>query len=370
MRKFSVKLILFLSPFLLALVVELFVLPVDFFCFRTVEALVVRKFKGILLGQFYPNMNLIKEEEGDLGHHTKYAVKRTAQWITDSYGYRKKGSDRLTYEVVIIGQSETFGSGLTQKEILSEVLEDRLSLGVYPLAPAGVNSFLKERRFILHPPEIVIVSSMERGIFLLPPPKISSRKKWTPYETARNTIRKMRANRWIQSLGVFLDRLYKMNMLRFIRASVKRGFSDREEKDLNRVDSKFGPVLFVRRANANKDVPEEKLNQAIQTIKSYHDLFKTKGIRFIFLAIPDKETIFYESLRTSRPVFLEQLTARLKRLGVEIVDTQQAFEEAFQKESVLLYQRDDTHWNGNAVRIAADLLTKVIEEKKNILPHS
>jgi hypothetical protein len=52
------------------------------------------------------------------------------------------------------------------------------------------------------------------------------------------------------------------------------------------------------------------------------------------------------------------------------LDTQQAFEKAFQKESVLLYQRDDTHWNGNAVIIAADLLTKVIEEKKSIFPHS
>jgi lysophospholipase L1-like esterase len=180
----------------------------------------------------------------------------------------------------------------------------------------------------------------------------------------------MRANRWIQSFGVFLDRLYKMNMLRFVRASVKRGFSDRGEKDLNRVDSEFGPILFLQGARANKEVPEEKLNQAIQTIKGYHDLFKSQGIRFIFLTTPEKETVFYKSLGTPRPVFLEQLTARLKQLGVEIVDTQQAFEEAFQKDSVLLYQRDDTHWNGNGVRIAADLLAKVIEEKKNVLPHS
>jgi hypothetical protein len=360
---------LLLSPFLLALVVELFVLPVDFFCFRAVEALAVREFKGILLGEFYPNMNLIKEEEGDLGHHTKYAVKRKVLWITDSYGYRKKASGRLKYEVVIIGQSETFGSGLTQNETLSEVLENRLSLGVYPLAPAGVNTFLKEKRFILHPPEIVIVSSMERGIFLLPPPKSSSRKRWAPYENARNRMREMRANRWIQSMGVFLDRLYKMNMFRFIRASVRRGFSSREGKKLSRVDSKFGTVL-IQRSNVNKEIPEEKLNQAIQTIKSYHDLFKRKGIRFIFLAIPDKETIFYESLGIPKPVFLQKLTARLKQLEVEIVDAQPVFEKAVQEDSVLLYQMDDTHWNGQGVRITADLLIRVIEEKKNIFPHS
>jgi hypothetical protein len=370
MRKFILKLILFLSPFFLALGVQLFVLPIDFFCFRAVEALVVRKFKNILPGQFYSNMNLIKEEEGDLGHHTKYALRRTVQWITDSYGYRKEGSNRLKYEVVIIGQSETFGSGLTQKEMLSEVLEGRLRLGVYPFAPASVNAFLKEERFILHPPEIVILSSMERAISLLPPLKISSRKIWVPYETVRNTIRKMRNNPWIQSFGVFLDRLYKMDMVRYIRASIRRGFSNRKENDLNRVDSKFGPILFLQGANANKSVPEGKLNEAVQTIKGYHDLFKSKGIRFIFLATPEKETIFYQSLGTPRPVFLEQLTARLEQLGVEIVCTQQAFENAFEKESILLYLRDDTHWNATAVRIAADLLTKVIQKKDEAVPHS
>jgi hypothetical protein len=353
----------------LALGFELFVLPIDFFTFRALEALVARKFKKVLPGHFYPNMNLTKEEDGDLGHHTKYAIKRTVQWITDSYGYRKKESDRLKYEVVIIGQSETFGSGLTQKQILSEVLEDKLNIGVYPFAPNSVNTFLKQERFILHPPDIVIVSSMEWATLYLVPLKSSSVKRWAPYETAGNIIQKVKEKRWVKSFFVFLDRVYKMNMLLYIRASIRREFSDREGKNLNLVDSKFGPILFLQGAKANKDVPEEKLNQAIQTIKAYHDQFKNKGIRFIFLVSPDKETIFYESLGTPRPVFLEQLTARLKQLGVEVVNTQPAFEKAFQKDSVLLYQRDDTHWNENAIRIAADLLIKVIKEKDSILPH-
>lgn len=361
------KLILFLSPFFLALGIELFVLPMDFFCFRAVEALTVRKFKNILPGQFYPNMNLVKEEKGDLGHHTKYASKRTVQWITDSYGYRKEGPDRSKYDVVIIGQSETFGSGLSQEEMLSEVLEDRLNLSVYPLAPASVNGFLKEGRFILHPPQIVIVSSMERAIPLLPSLKTSSKARWAQYENARKKVEEMKENRWIQSFGVFLDRLYKMNMVRYIRASIQRGFSNREENGLNRVDSKFGPILFLQGASANKKVPEETLNEAVQTIKSYHDLFKSKGIRFIFLANPEKETIFYGFFGSPKPVFLEQLTARLKQLGVEIVSTQRAFENAFEKESILLYQKDDTHWNGDGVRIAAELLTKAIEDKGKVL---
>ncbi len=347
---------------------ELFILPIDSFTFRVSEALVVRKFRNILPGRFYPNMTLTKEEEGDLGHHTKYASKRAVQWITDSYGYRKKGSDRLKYEVVIVGQSETFGGGLTQKQMLSEVLEDQLGLGTYPFAPAGVNTFLKEQRFIVHPPEIVIVSSMERFIFELPPLRISSVRKLPLLATLRNRAEKIKEYRWVQSLGVFLDRLYKMNMVRYLRATIERSFSDRERAHLIWADTKFGPILFFEGGKANEDVSEEKLNQATQTIKTYHDLFQRRGIRFIFLPVPNKESIFYESLGTRRPVFLKQLVTRLKQLGVETVDTQEAFEKVFQKDSVLLYQKDDTHWNAEGVKIAAELIKNLIKERKANAP--
>lgn len=140
-------------------------------------------------------MNLIKEEEGDLGHHTRYTSKRTVRWITDSYGYRKKESNRPRYEVVLIGQSETFGASLIQHEMLSEILEDQLIVEVYPFAPAGVNSFLKEKHSVLHPAEIVTVSGRERAIFELPPPKTPSVKTWGLYERIRNELRKMRENR-------------------------------------------------------------------------------------------------------------------------------------------------------------------------------
>jgi hypothetical protein len=62
------------------------------------------------------------------------------------------------------------------------------------------------------------------------------------------------------------------------------------------------------------------------------------------------------------------LISELKSYGVETIDTQKAFEEAFQKNQILLYHTDDTHWNGNGVRLTADLLAKAIEGKHKILP--
>ena len=93
-RKFILRFTLFLSPFLLFVGIEVFLLPVDRFTFRVWEALVVRKFELLLPGPFYPNMRVSKEEEGDLAHHTKFAQKRRVDWVTDTHGYRHKESGR------------------------------------------------------------------------------------------------------------------------------------------------------------------------------------------------------------------------------------------------------------------------------------
>lgn len=130
------------------------------------------------------------------------------------------------------------------------------------------------------------------------------------------------------------------------------------------LSSPYGPMFFMQGRWANQDVSQEKLDRAIQVIRSYRGVAESRGIRFIFLPIPNKENIFYECLGTRRPVFLEQLISQLKRHGVETVDTQRAFERASQKEKVLLYHTDDTHWNGNAVRITAGLIKELIQKKK------
>ena len=372
MRKFLAKSTLFLLPFVLAMGIELFILPIDFFTFRVWEALVIKKYYPILPGQFYPNMEVTKIEEGDLVHHTKFTYRRKVKWITDRYGYRKQNANRGKHEVVIIGDSNIAGSGLTQEDILSEVLERRLKVGVYPLSPGGIDTFLWEMRFRNDPPGIVIFASVERFIFYLPPFKISSNKVSTGFKQQIREMwyrfkNQMRQNWLIQCVGVNLDRIYKANMLQYLRASLRRMIESSGSQTIypDRFPSKYGPVFFLQGADANKDVPKDQFDKAVQVIKTYDQLLRSKGIRFIFLPIPEKENIYYETLQTKKPVFLEQLISTLKDLGIETVDTQTAFDDAFRK-GVLLYHTNDTHWNENAVKITADLIKELIERKKQI----
>jgi alginate O-acetyltransferase complex protein AlgJ len=362
MKRFFFKILLFLSPFLLAVGIELFVLPIDFFTFRVWEALLIRELRSILPGHFYPRMEIVKlETGGDLTHDTSFSISRRVTWITDRYGYRKKDSEGIKPWVVIVGDSNIMGTRLTQEEMLSEVLEQKLKVPVYPYAPVGsINTFLKDLRFIKNPPGVVIVSIIEREILNMPFPKLSEkRERFLSFYEWRDRIRQ---TKWIQSAGVLLDRLLKMNMLNYVRARIW----NRAIVDFCHFPSKFGPMYFVQGEAANKEVSHEHFHKTIKTIEAYNQVLKEKGIRFIFLPIPNKENIYHDFLpNPRRPVFLERLIQELKKRKIETVDTQKAFGDEYRKNSALLFFLDDSHWNPSGVRLAADRTVKLIEEKGN-----
>lgn len=318
MKKFVLKFVLFLLPFSAAIGIELFILPIDIFTFRVWEAVEVMKYRRMFPGLLYPNMEITKIEEGDLAAHTRFAVKKKVKWLTDRYGYRKQNTDLEKHKIVIIGESNIAGSGLTQKEILSEVLENQLKVSVYPYAPApvgGISSFLKDDRFIENSADIVVFARIEREIL-----DLSSLRPVKHNKLSSEFKRQIQQNRMIQSFSIQLDRLSKMVMLHYFRASLRRGISGPGYLGTEPISSPYGPIFFIQGGGANEDVPKEKMDKAIQIIKSYSDAVKRRGIRFIFLPIPNKENIFYEYLHTKRPVFLERLISELRGLGVETID--------------------------------------------------
>jgi alginate O-acetyltransferase complex protein AlgJ len=361
MKKFVLNVFLFSAPFLFIIGVELFILPIDFFTFRVWEALLIRKMHSIFPGHFYPCMKLIKlETGGDLAHDTAFAVPKKVTWITDRYGFRKKDTEGIKPQVVIIGDSNIAGQGLTQEEMLSEVLEEQLKVPVYPYAPVGsINTFLKDLRFKKDIPRVVIVSYIERDILNMPFPKrYEKRERFRSFYEWRDQLTQIR---WVQSAGVLLDRLFKMNMLNYIRTRI----GNRPVRDSRSFPSKFGPMFFVQGEAANKEVPYERFHKAVETIEAYDRVLKEKGIRFIFLPIPNKENIYHDFLPDPRrPVFLEQLIQELKKRKIETVDTQKAFEDDYRENSALLFFLDDSHWNPKGVRLAADLTVRLMEKDK------
>jgi alginate O-acetyltransferase complex protein AlgJ len=351
-KMFGVKLSLFLFPFIAYYLIELFVLPIDFFTFRVWEALVVRNyfFATLLPGPFYPDMKITKVEEGDLAVHTKWSVKKKTFWQTDRFGFRKGDADARPDDIVIIGDSYTAGQGLSQEAILSEVLERKLKVGVYPFAPADINLFLRKPRFQASPPKTVILEAAESAILSLPSPRQSENTFIT------KIIYLIEYHDPLQPVVVLADRISKANLVQYLNSNI---FTHHEHPHV-------GSEFFLWGDDYNRDVSLGKIESTIQTIKAYNKIFSSQHIRFIFLPIPCKENIYYELLPSKKKAtFLGQLIPALKDAHIEVVNTQSGFEAMYAR-GIKPYISDDTHWNEAGVNLTADLIIDELRKPDNV----
>jgi len=256
------------------------------------------------------------------------------------------------------------GTGLTQEDMFSEVLEDLLGVGVYPFAPETMNGFLQDIRFIEDPPEIVILAVFEHnipGLF----PKVAQQFV-TPSSFYQNVFKirfLMMTNPIIQAASVTLDRMIKAPMLYFVRAQVRRFFV---KPTVSLLLSSDGRMAFLEGVSANHPKPQATLDQSVERIRSYAAALKARGIRFIFLPVPNKENIYYDLLPLEiKPIFLDQLNEVLTLQGIETLNIQKRFEEA-RREGESLYLTDDSHWNETGVKIAARLAAERIRSMGKI----
>ena len=341
------KLGLFSLPFALCFAVELFILPINYFTLRPWEALVVQNIK-VMDGPFYPNKEIKQIVAGEIAPHSPYAVFKPVHWLTDEYGFRNrnvKGSPA----VVLVGDSFVAGAGLTQQDVLSEALARRIKKEVYSYAPAHpgfLTTFLLDKRFKASPPETVVFCRAERWLIDLPPVNKESVTEGLKAEVSP-VVNK---SPFLANLVVTIDRISKWPMYHYYRAKLNRPF---EKKDLNL----YKGELFLYGDTINNEIAEEEVNRISDIVESYSKEVKARGMRFIFLPVPNKETIYYQLLPSQKKAsFLPRLLEELDGRGVEVVNLQQPFLNAFYNRKRSLYPKDDNHWNKNGVDIAANML--------------
>lgn len=98
----------------------------------------------------------------------------------------------------------------------------------------------------------------------------------------------------------------------------------------------------------------------MQVLEGYKEALEDQDIRFVFLPVPNKENIYHGLFpNQKKPQYLSRLIAALQEKGVEVIDTQTAFDKAFQ-EGAQLYPCDDAHWNPEGVRITAELIAEAL----------
>lgn len=345
-----------------------------------------REHKG---GPFYPNMNIEKVEQGDLGYGTKYALKKKVVWKTDEYGYRNTPSPSGTteYDVVIIGDSFLVGYKLNQDETLSEVLSRKTKLNAYAIAPiSNITSYTSDYRFQQHKPKVVILEMVERNM--------RGAKKLNASELGMNagTITDGFSARSgvMEKANILIDRMMKFSVFQYYHAmGLKSLFSRNLPKGSNGDEAfRLGILIDPTQRNFNllvnnktrmmfmmdsilmweKDAKGASENMSYN-VMLYDEFFRSQGIKFMFLPVPDKENVYYDymksdmyfgktpiSIKYPKPEFLENITTTLTTNNVTVIDVNSAFAKARKTSNITLYQLDDTHWNEYGVNITADLI--------------
>lgn len=338
MKKFLLSLLAFFAPLILLMVAEV-LMPANTFSFRPWEAL---KYSTTVptYCQFYPNQALEMNAVGDLCHHTDKAVHRNERWITDKLGYRNDAFVEQA-DVLIIGDSFIAGTGLSQEDLLSNKLQRKFGNGfkVYNMAPSSFAKFDYFLRLgIVKKPKTIVFAMVERHLpdplYVKPTTGIKSKMVHYPF---------------IGNLSAVVDKAFRFSSLKWLNARIHHYYG-------NGLPAVNDSTMFFLEGFRQKHAKSD-LKRTVRIIKTYQDYCDSLGIKFVYLPMPDKETVYYEQVPFPKQAdYLVREDSMLEAAGVACLNTLELYNDFRKTHSEVLYQPDDSHWNPIATELVSQEL--------------
>jgi len=344
MKRLFTLLLLFSIPVCLVCIFDSVILSPVFFTQRVWDGIST---SNTTIQYFYPNQNIEMDEIGDLGFHTTKAIKKHVIWRTDSLGYR---NDSIIHQpdILLIGDSFLAGSTLTQDSTLTSVL-CKLTFGkykIYNIAPASFSSFISLLNHnVIKKPKVIILLEVERFLYM---------KADTNENYQLNKI--LNGEKSFTGINEFFDRFKKGTSQKWFNALFKHrtgiGYPSIIDKRM----------LFFESTKAI-DHDSEIYVGSQHAITLYKEKCKNLGIQFLFVPMPNKESVYWELVPFKKqPDLLFRVDSALRKLGIPTINTLALYNKG-KKKGKWLYHFDDTHWNGNGVKLVAQELVKYIDSQ-------
>jgi hypothetical protein len=349
MKKFILRTLLFLSPFLIIEISQGF-LPIYAFTHKFYESPLYRSTVVPHNYPIYANQKGNMTGVGDLCFNTKYAIPKDESYITDELGFRNNQFIRKP-DIIIIGDSYTMGASLSQNQILANQLMKNSEFSVYAMAPVDfsiLDNMLKLN--IIEKPKYIIYERVERGEV----PKIDYFDN-----TLSDRIQYKYNNLWtFGDTNVFLDKIFRAYVNNYAKAKLTNSSGTGTQ---SKIEEK---LFFYDTKNLNPS--EEWMNLNIKNIESYKKYSDSIGSKFLYLPMPNKESVYYDKIPLQKqPDYLFKLGNILKKKNIPYYPTLEFYNEFRKKDNRMLYQYDDSHWNALACELIAKELIKKIEAEKH-----
>ena len=342
MRKFLLYLFYFSLPIVVVCLLDSYVLPPIFFAQRVWDGLSTTNQK---VQPFYPNYTIEMDEIGDLGFHTSKAIKKHVIWKTDDLGFR---NDSIIHnpDILLIGDSFVAGTSLTQDKTLTAILDTltKNKYRIYNIAPATFSSFMSlVNHKIIKKPKMIILFSVERFMYL-------------KADTSENILlsKELEKQNHYEKFDETVDRLVKFTSRQWFSSLFKKrtgiGFP-------SAVNSKM--LFFEGSKSIKRDLDIYKGSQL--ALSRYNEKCKQMGIQFLFVPMPNKESVYWELVPYKKqPNLLFRIDSALKKQNIAVINTLALYNEERRK-GHWLYHFDDTHWNENGVTAVANEIVKFID---------
>ncbi|PZU81442.1 MAG: hypothetical protein DI529_15615 [Chryseobacterium sp.] len=352
MKKFILRTLLFLSPFLIIEIAQGF-LPIYTFTNRFYEASL---YKSSIIPHNFPLYANQKGETtgyGDLRFNTKYEVAKKEDFITDELGFRNNKFIKHP-DILIIGDSFTMGATNGQSQTLANQIMEQSNqkYSVYAMSPVDFSILDKMLKLnIIEKPKYIIYQRVERGEI----PKLEYFQN-----SFSDKLRYEYNNLWtIGNTNVFLDKVFRAYVNNYAKARItnSKGAGTQSKIEEN--------MFFYDPKHINPS--EEWMNLNVKSLESYKRYSDSIGSQFIYLPMPNKETVYFEKIPVEKqPDYLFRIGNTLKQKNINYYPTIEFYNNFRKKDNRLLYHSDDSHWNGLASELIAVEIIKYLEnlEKK------
>lgn len=270
------------------------------------------------------------------GNFLYYQYGHVTTVTTDADGFRARAIEADRYPVLVYGDSTIFGAGLSDDETLPWRLAEITGTPVFNGARTSLANVLAHPA--LDGVEVVIDALTDRNVY----PRIL-KKRGIPEPAAYRPIAR-RDLTIAQAAGAIPPQRYSLPLI-LLKTGERLGGDFKTWR-------KGGeePYRFLR----HRMRPEE-LDETVALIAARSRGMEARGIRYVFLPVPAKQTFYAGNVDDYTRNFIPTLVARLQAEGVEAVDLATPF-QAHKAEG--LFFPYDTHWNAKGTDLAARVMVE------------
>ena len=190
-------------------------------------------------------------------------------------------------------------------------------------------------------PKVIVFVKVERNI----PPIINESNKTMVYNTTSYT-------------AVFKNRIKRLYAREFLKARIN---NDNGKGVRGTSNSK---MFFFKGVNQKDN--KNNISETVRNIISYKEFCYALGIKFIFMSVPNKETVYFDKVPFEyQPNYIFKLDSILNSKDILTVNALKVFNNYRSSHTDLIYHLNDSHWNSKGVNLIADELLKNLNELSN-----